>query len=454
MRVLVIKASIVTGKDLISDTDGKGSIQIDGVTLGYGVANGKGWAFDLRGGVYAGMAVYADASSATGKKLIITKGAGSANTIIVNNFNDKEALKGSAYLGITLDNTPEVALTDGVIASGASFWKQIGATIDSLAGQAASQSVRCQNAENATSNTVDLTVKDAGATENAAPSAVRWGARSPCMHAAENANYYIKSSCSRNILEGYRPIRTSKPAPELANGHAPDPFQASRNVKLLQSRAVDPFLTCLSACSPLEFCGSSCEMNSVYFQKSKLRHCHRRNAVEQTPSSLTSKTDKPGKVASNSRRCQPARYESAWCKKRSRSRNDLKAYSSKCHIKIVPNAAETGAIGLQPSECIGTDLIHGGSGTLTGKTGGAYDVNSLAYAGGGYEYRKYTMGMMALLWINLKGDGRNTGRGYYRTRSCSRNILKCCKPELLKNCNGKCKAPSIKNIAGGKTVIG
>jgi hypothetical protein len=61
------------GKDTVLDTDGQGSIQIDGVTLGKGIANGKGWAFDLGGGVYAGMAVYDDTSSATKKKLVITK---------------------------------------------------------------------------------------------------------------------------------------------------------------------------------------------------------------------------------------------------------------------------------------------------------------------------------------------------------------------------------------------
>jgi hypothetical protein len=68
------------GKDTILDTDGQGSIQIDGVTLGKGIANGKGWAFDLGGGVYAGMAVYDDTSSATKKKLVITKGVKSVRS--------------------------------------------------------------------------------------------------------------------------------------------------------------------------------------------------------------------------------------------------------------------------------------------------------------------------------------------------------------------------------------
>jgi hypothetical protein len=198
------------GKDTITDSDGKGSISIDGVTLGYGVANGKGWAFDLGGGVYAGMAVYDDATSSTGKKLIITKGAGTANTVIVNNFDYAATTTGAGYLGITLDNTPKVALIAGAIASGASFWKQIGASIDSLAGQAASLSVRYQSAECATSNTVDLTVKDAGEMENTAPSAVQGLARSPCMHTVKQARHYKNRSCSRNILLVCRPKVTGK----------------------------------------------------------------------------------------------------------------------------------------------------------------------------------------------------------------------------------------------------
>jgi Ca2+-binding RTX toxin-like protein len=89
----------------------------------------------------------------------------------------------------------------------------------------------------------------------------------------------------------------------------------------------------------------------------------------------------------------------------------------------------------------GTDLIEDSTGTLVGKTGGAYDVNSLAYVGGGYEYRKYSMGTMTLLGINAQGDGKNTVRGYYRTRSCSRYILKCYRPKRhIKLLKTACKA--------------
>ena len=43
----------------------------------------------------------------------------------------------------------------------------------------------------------------------------------------------------------------------------------------------------------------------------------------------------------------------------------------------------------------GTDLIEDSTGSITAMgsvlSGGAYDINRLAYMGGGYEYRKYSM---------------------------------------------------------------
>ena len=41
-------------------------------------------------------------------------------------------------------------------------------------------------------------------------------------------------------------------------------------------------------------------------------------------------------------------------------------------------------------------------------SGGAYDINRLDYMGGGYEYRKYSMGSMTVLGINRLGDSQNT----------------------------------------------
>ncbi len=112
------------------------------------------------------------------------------------------------------------------------------------------------------------------------------------------------------------------------------------------------------------------------------------------------------------------------------SRDYLKGCSPKTHVKTAPDAVEKNAIALQRPERLGTDLIEDSTGTPAGKTGGAYDEKKLAYVGGGFEYRQYTMGSMTLLGINLKGDAKNTMCKHYRTRSCSRNILKGCRPKM------------------------
>ena len=104
------------GKDVITDSDGKGSITIGGQALGAAKGGGKTnvWVTELGAGSgqFVGMAVFDDASSSTGKKLIITKGTDTSNTIIINNF-DLAAAKGAGYLGIKLDKTQHIALTQG-----------------------------------------------------------------------------------------------------------------------------------------------------------------------------------------------------------------------------------------------------------------------------------------------------------------------------------------------------
>jgi hypothetical protein len=239
-------------------------------------------------------------------------------------------------------------------------------------------------------------------------------------------NHYQTSSCSRSILKGYRPVSISKSAPKLANERAPRQLQTLRGFKLLQGRDFRRFLTCLSACSPLEYRGSSCEINSIYFLRKQLRQSPNLESVGQTALMKVpiGKLTKPASAASHLSRWQPAHSQSQGCKKRSCSRNDLKGCSPNMYLTIAPDAAETNAIALQRPERLGTDLMEDCSGTLAGKTGGAYDVNSLAYVGGGYKYRKYSMGTMTLPVINLLGDGKNTVRVHYRTRSSSRNILK------------------------------
>jgi hypothetical protein len=237
---------------------------------------------------------------------------------------------------------------------------------------------------------------------------------------------YKNSSCSRDILKGYRPVSTSKSAPKLANGQAPGQFQAPRGFKLLQDPDFSRFLTCLSACSPLEYRGSSCEINSVYFLEKRLRQSPNLESVGPTAFIQVpmGKLTKPASAASHLSRWQPAHSESQRCKKRSCSRSDLKGCSPNMYLTIALKAAETNAIALQRPERLGIDLMEDCSGTLAGKTGGAYNDAYLAYVGGGYEYRKYSMGTMTLLVIDAQGDGKNEVRGYYRTRSCSRDILK------------------------------
>ena len=65
------------GKDTITDSDGQGTIQIDGQTLGTAQGAGKRnvWVAEVGAGQYVGMSVYDDQSSTTGNKLVITKGA-------------------------------------------------------------------------------------------------------------------------------------------------------------------------------------------------------------------------------------------------------------------------------------------------------------------------------------------------------------------------------------------
>lgn len=60
----------------------------------------------------------------------------------------------------------------------------------------------------------------------------------------------------------------------------------------------------------------------------------------------------------------------------------------------------------------GTDLIEDSTGTLAGKTGGAYDDKSLAYVGGGFEYRKYTMGSMKRICYKKHSCLRCVSLGY------------------------------------------
>lgn len=128
------------GKDLVADTDGSGSIQIDGQTLG--AAKGAGqlntWVAELGAGsgVYVGMSVYDDARSSTGKRLVIVKGSDTANTVTINNFDLTQALQPAGYLGLKLDPARQLVVKEA--AGGINTWSDARFEASSLAGQSSS----------------------------------------------------------------------------------------------------------------------------------------------------------------------------------------------------------------------------------------------------------------------------------------------------------------------------
>lgn len=98
------------GQDTITDTDGQGSIDLGGSTLGtfQGTGTRGVYTFKLDNGQYAGLAVYEDSSSSTGStvyKAVIVKGQDTANSITINNFDLAAAKSNAGYLGIKLAPT-------------------------------------------------------------------------------------------------------------------------------------------------------------------------------------------------------------------------------------------------------------------------------------------------------------------------------------------------------------
>jgi len=121
------------GKDIIKDSDGKGAIQLTGTALGSAKGAGKAnqWAIDRGGGVYAGLALYDDSSSSTGKRLVIVKGTDTANTITIDNFDLDKAQGDDGYLGIKLDKLTSPALVED---SGTNVWTDPHFELTSLTG--------------------------------------------------------------------------------------------------------------------------------------------------------------------------------------------------------------------------------------------------------------------------------------------------------------------------------
>jgi Ca2+-binding RTX toxin-like protein len=105
------------GKDTVLDSDGKGTLKLSGQTLAGGKPNGANntWIAKDTSGDGSGTITYTvldDARSSTGKKLVITQGNDTANSITVSNFDLKAAQGEVGFLGIKLDPSDKLTLVD------------------------------------------------------------------------------------------------------------------------------------------------------------------------------------------------------------------------------------------------------------------------------------------------------------------------------------------------------
>ena len=94
------------GKDTITDSDGKGSLQINGQTIGGTFTSyGERGAYRLKlaDGQGAGLSVYNDTASSTGKSAILKFSGNLANQITIRNFDEAAAKDGQGFMGIKID---------------------------------------------------------------------------------------------------------------------------------------------------------------------------------------------------------------------------------------------------------------------------------------------------------------------------------------------------------------
>jgi RTX calcium-binding nonapeptide repeat (4 copies) len=94
------------GKDTILDADGKGSLQINGQTLeGTFTSYGERGAYRLKlaDGSGAGLSVYSDTASNTGKSAILKFSSNLTNQITIRNFDEAAAKGGQGFMGIKID---------------------------------------------------------------------------------------------------------------------------------------------------------------------------------------------------------------------------------------------------------------------------------------------------------------------------------------------------------------
>jgi Ca2+-binding RTX toxin-like protein len=126
------------GKDTVVDSDGVGRIVVGSQTLGKASASllrANQWDFKLDSGQWVYMNVYDDASSSTGKRLVITQEGDTTNSITVNHFDVDKAKTATGYLGIKFGSTPKLAV---VKSAGTNVWSDKDFTLATLAGRTTS----------------------------------------------------------------------------------------------------------------------------------------------------------------------------------------------------------------------------------------------------------------------------------------------------------------------------
>jgi trimeric autotransporter adhesin len=131
------------GQDTITDSDGKGLLQINGQTLqGTFIGRGPlGYGLKLADGSGAGISIYDDASSSTGKTAILKFSSNLTNAITIKNFDETAARGSQGYLGIKLDPTQRVALiqgnaqTLGAVTPNGNVWSDTNFTSAQLQGK-------------------------------------------------------------------------------------------------------------------------------------------------------------------------------------------------------------------------------------------------------------------------------------------------------------------------------
>jgi RTX calcium-binding nonapeptide repeat (4 copies) len=143
--------------DTIRDSDGKGSLQINGQAVSasfHGIGQRGGYGLKLADGSSVSLSVYDNAASSTGKSAVLKFSGNDANQITINNF-DLAAAQTNGYLGITLDKTQSLALIQGdgttVGAKTPNVWSDVDFEAASLQGKSSSV-----NEGNGTSFNVDL----------------------------------------------------------------------------------------------------------------------------------------------------------------------------------------------------------------------------------------------------------------------------------------------------------